>query len=913
MRAARHVPALMLLAAALPAAAAAAADLPAFDFTRPEAATDWLPTHDVAAVEATPEGLAITLAGDDPFVVGPPRDYPADLPLRMTLVVKPAADGMMQVFHFRKHASEEESVGFPVRAGAWNTVRVMLPPLGPGVRLRIDPPGRAGTALIERIEFSPAASLPAPDWPGHEAFETTGATRLESGPLAVAVAAAGFALEIDGRRSAASHARPLVGYVIDGASKWVDVAGPAEVRATGGDAEPAAIESSQSIRDPDGGTWSIRRRFTAGDRPGLIDLEATVEVDRDRAVAFLPLVLLVAHEGTPRKSQAVFPGLEYLADEPSSSEADLVGPQSRRQVPASHKLTFPLMAVAHDERVVGLLWDHEPAFAALFDSPDRLLATGGHLLGVIAPGSDGFNRHEGDLLPIEPLTLEAGRPLVLRAALFGGRGATVRPALEAFVASRGLPDVPDAGSLADYLALATAGWLDSGVRAGGQFRHAIGANFPPQPAADAAVYTSWLAGRSGDAATRGRLEEAAAAALAAVPTGSLDAAVIGHVKMPVQSLVFGRVDETVAEHAATAHRLLASVRPDGTVAYQPGTSGVDYGRTHDADHANGLSAKIVADALEAARFAGDRALIDEAVAALQRLGQTYAGSVPRGAQTWEVPLHTPDILASAHLVRAFTIGYELTGDRELLDQAVAWAWTGLPFLYLVDPVGAAGNAYGCATVFGATAWKWPVWIGRPVQWCGLVHAHALYRLALHDPAGPWRQLADGITATGIRYSWPAATATASPDAVERQGLLPDGWEVRELLPVDPPINPGTVQACAVELFRAGPLSDCRVLPFGGSRVIVHAPGAIEPVSDGRAGDATGDAGPADRLAFRVSSWPRGPHAVLVTGLAAEPEVTIDNQAVEPGARRFDAASGRLVLRLDGPGTVALRASERPAR
>ena len=912
MRATRHASALMLLAAALPAAAAAA-ELPAFDFKRPGSAADWLPTHDVAAVEATPDGLAITLTGDDPYITGPARDYPADLPLRMTLVVKPAADGMMQVFHFRKHAREEESVGFPVRAGVWNTVRVMLPALGPGVRLRIDPPGRAGTALIEKIEFEPAASLPAPDWPGHAIFDTAGAARLQSGPLAVAVAPEGFALEIDGMRSAASHARPLIGYVIDGGSRWIDAAGPAEVRATGGGAEPAAIETRQSIRDADGGTWSIRRRFTAGNRPGLIDLEATVEVDRERAVAFLPLVLLVAHEGTPRKSQAVFPGLEYLADEPSSSEADLVGPQSKRQVPASHKLTFPLMAVAHDNRVAGLFWNHQPAFAALFDSPDRLLASGGHLLGVIAPGSDGFNRHEGELMPTAAMPLKAGEPIVLRAAFFGGRGATVRPALEAFVASRGLPDVPSAGSLADYLALATAGWLDSGVRDGGRFRHAIGTNFPPQPAADAAVYTSWLAGRSGDAATRDRLQEAAAAALAAVPTGSLDAAAIGHVRMPVQSLVFGRVEEAVAAHAATARRLLATVRPDGSVAYQPGKGGIDYGRTHDSDHANGLSARAVAAALESARFAGDKKLIDEAVSALRRLGATYAGSVPRGAQTWEVPLHTPDILASAHLVRAFTIGYELTGDRELLDQAVAWAWTGLPFLYLVDPVGTPDGPYGCVTVFGATAWKWPVWIGRPVQWCGLVYADALYRLARHNPGGPWRRLADGITATGIRYSWPSATAESSPDAVERQGLLPDGWEVLDMFPVDPPINPGTVQACAVELFQAGSLYDCRVLPFGDSRLIVHAPGGIEPVDEDGRGAPGRNAASGDRLTIRVSGWPKGPHAVLVTGLNAEPGVTIDGQAVKPAARRFDAASGRLVLRLDGPGTVELRTPPRATR
>ena len=42
-----------------------------------------------------------------------------------------------------------------------------------------------------------------------------------------------------------------------------------------------------------------------------------------------------------------------------------------------------------------------------------------------------------------------------------------------------------------------------------------------------------------------------------------------------------------------------------------------------------------------------------------------------------------------------------------------------------------------------------VWLGLPVQWCGLVYADALYRLEPHDPKGPWKQLADGIAASGV--------------------------------------------------------------------------------------------------------------------------------------------------------------------
>src|SRR5690606_14924416 len=131
---------------------------------------------------------------------------------------------------------------------------------------------------------------------------------------------------------------------------------------------------------------------------------------------------------------------------------------------------------------------------------------------------------------------------------------------------------------------------------------------------------------------------------------------------------------------------------------------------------------------EAAAFCGDRELIAQAIDKLKGL-EKFRNTVPRGAQTWEVPLHTPDILASAHLVRAFSLGYELTGRPEFLEQAIEWAWTGVPFVYLVNPAGGSVGPYSTIAVLGATNWKAPVWFGRPVQWCGLVYSDALYRLA----------------------------------------------------------------------------------------------------------------------------------------------------------------------------------------
>jgi len=718
----------------------------------------------------------------------------------------------------------------------------------------------------------------------------TGALRLQSGPLGLQVAERGFRFTVQDRPVASSHTRPLVGYVVQDQLRWLDLGKPARMQKRRG-----GVETLLQVQDADGATWRLSRSFKAGAQAGVIDLTVTIETDRDRDVAFLPLLLLVAHEGSTNKGQAVFPGLEYLENEPSSSQADVIGPQSRRQVPANHKLTFPLMAIQADGHYVGLVWEHESRFSALFDSPDRILNTGGHVMGVLHPGSDGFNRHEGDLMPTRAEPLRAGRKLVLKAQIIGGLGSTVVPAIQQYVKVRGLPPVPPSGySFSEYVTFTAGGWLDSDIREGHRFRHAIfGDRFRAQPAADAAMYLRWLAGQAKPPALRQRLDEASRHALAEVTPGQLERVLIGHVEYPVQSLVFGGVEDSVEYYRGRAQGLLRHVRPDGTVAYRPGQDSVDYGRTHHADHANGMSARELKSALDAAMFAGDPALIREALAKLRELHRTYAHGVPRGAQTWEVPLHTPDILASAHLVRAFTMGYQLTGERDYLDAAIYWAWTGLPFLYLVNPVGTSDGPYGCITVFGATAWKFPVWLGRPVQWCGLVYADALYRLLPYDSTGPWKQVADGITATGLRYCWPMEDRA-------NQGLLPDAWEVLGLIRVDPPINPGTVQANAVNLFGKGPLYECRVLQAGRDRIIVHAPGQIVPVSS-----------TSDHARFQVHAWPREPYYVLLNGFSAAPRVTINGRPVsltEPN--RFQEPTGRLILRLSGQPTVEVEGRPR---
>jgi hypothetical protein len=868
---------------------AAAPNLPEFDFTRPEVCKEWGSPHHLTALRATAEGLEAAINGEDPYFYGPARNYPDAMPLWLFLRVKSDEGGGGQIFYFRDQAREENSVRFSVEAGKWTDVQVAVPALGAGYRLRIDPPGTGGKTVISSMRFAPAAPLAAPAWPQPEAVDFTAADRMKSGRLELAITGRGFALAVDGQRVAQSHSRPLIGYVAGENLRWVD---PVAAALESGRAEQVkdGIEVHSSFRDPDGATWRLVQHFAKGMIPEVFEVEVKIETDRDRAVVFLPVLLLVAGQGSPdtSKQQGLFAGLEYLDNEPTSSEADIIGPESKRQVPANHKITLPLMTIVKGGRYAGLIWEHTPQLSALFDSPDRSLGTGGHVMGVLFPGSDGFNRPEGSLLPSRPETLRAGQPLVIKAQLIGGVGSSVVPALQQYMRLRSLPSIVPCGySRQEYVALAAHGWLDSKIRENNLFRHAVWQGFGAQPAADAALYMNWLAGETTDPALKARLAEAERGALSVVPPANLNHSAVGHVRFPVQALVYGHMAENAAAAQAQARGLLGRFAADGSIPYRKSAGHEDYGRTHFAPDANGLTAQVVETLLESAAFSGDAALIEQAVQRLHGLDK-FHDSVPRGAQTWEVPLHTPDILASAHLVRAYTLGYELTGDKALLEQAIYWAWTGLPFVYLISPVGQNDRPYGTIAVYGATGWKAPVWFGRPVQWCGLVYADALYRLARHDAGGPWRQVADGITSVGIFYSWP-------PSDQNRHGLLPDVWEMLAHRRDGPAINPGTVQANAVRFFSHAPLYDFCVFRFRSQTLKVHAPGEIVPTL------ATDDV-----AKFTVGGWPRAPYYALVTGLARAPQLKIDGQAAPLAApHEFQAKEGRLILKLSGRQSVEI--------
>lgn len=877
---------------------------PRLDFRQARDSVGWQALHDLSRLEPSPDGLRIEISGPDPYLQGPPLDFPPDRALWLRIRVRSEQGGSGQVFFFPDHPSEENSIRFPIPPGDWHEAKVRVPPLGPGWRLRFDPPGDGGLCLLESLAFEERRLFTAPPWPRIETpvlgarpvVLSSGEIVLSHGPDAVGA----FVVDVAGRRMATGNGRAKLGYVKDGDLRWADfghgtnasvrVNLPERVRIA--DAElGGTLQVEARFTDPDGGQWEVSQSFAPAP-DGTVAVSTRVRVDVDRDVLHLPMFTLLSGLGSygTNKTQALFPGLEYLENEPSSSTADLNAPASNRQVPDRSKITIPLMIVAADDRYVGLSWNpaQDAPVAAVFDSPDRLYGSGAQVMGLLLPGSDGMNRDESQVLPYEPMRLRANRSVTVGALIVGGQGNSVVPALQQHVRIHGLPALPRPSlDRIGYYRLAARGWLDSKAREGDLFRHAYWPGFNAQPAMDAALQMTWLADRVGDEGLAGRLRATANQARQAVPAGALNGHQVGHVRFPLPALIFGSLDADVAQSRGRARGALNRFEADGVLPYRPGPQGPNYGRTHWSNEANGLTGQVVAGLLEDAAFAGDRELLAAGLRHLRALLSRSGHSVPRGAQTWEIPLHTPDILASAHLVEACVLGFELTGDRKLLEAARYWAWTGVPFVYLTPPTDGAVGLYNTIAVLGATAWVAPVWLGQPVQWCGLVYAAALQRLARHDTAGPWRQLADGIAVGGIQHTWPETD-------VARGGLLPDFFLLRPQQSDGPAINPATVFLPAMRMWGESALYDRRITER--DRILIHAPGEIQELVEGEG-----------RISFRVRGWYPGDWWLLINGLQSPPEIRVDGLVITDATRRiYDAGSGQLRLKLSGDPHLELR-------
>ncbi|MEN6334219.1 MAG: hypothetical protein ABFE01_08150 [Phycisphaerales bacterium] len=866
--------------------AASAGQVAAWDFS--QGAQGWQGNSYVKDFAASSESLAFTSTGIDPWIEGPAIDLPGSGMTRVHIRMKSNADSGGELFYGRGFEAGR-SVRFSIQNdNRWHEYALVITePLGPQTRFPLDPATTEGRIVVASIRVETLASFEPPQFkkPQRALKGTSEFAPVSSGELRLDYSKGGsgsFAVEVGGEEMACGYQADQIGLMIDDRVAWLEL----EKATVSCSAEPdGGFVITAVLKDDRAGQWKVTRRFTAGPYPGSLVTETTFVVDRDCEVLYLPWLTLFPGLGTfgEHKTQGLFAGLEYLDDEPSSSEADITTREHVRRVPDPIKITFPLMAVVHGGRYLGLIWEPSELVAPTFDSPDRIYNSGAHVMALTAPAV-GDKRFENAALAHTPFTTTANQPMTMRAMIIGGRGDSVVPAVQKYVEVKGLPTLPQSsGGFDAAVTLLSHGWIDSAINERGLFRHAVwGESFKAGPAGDAIMYMDWLANHTTDSELAERLIEARDLAVTKMPQGQPYMSTVSHTGTPTAPFVFGGVYPYVERRRADAESLLANFDEQGIKLYRP--RDVDYGKTHFAQHANGHAAPDLANILEAATLSGDQNLIRQGLALLDKQTALYANSVPRGAQVWEVPLHTPDILAAAHLVKAYTLGYMISRKPAYLEQARYWAWTGVPFVYLANPTEGQVGPYATIAVLGATNWKAPVWFGQPVQWCGLVYGSALHLLSQYDTEGPWATIAKGITAAGLQMTWPTSDA-------KRQGLLPDYYLLRPQVSEGPAINPGTIQAHLPELFDNGSLYEVRRLEKTGW--FVHAPCAIRNLKETD-----------DSVTFAVDGWDSKTCYILLAGVQKAPTVTISPQGTN--AADFNAGQKLAVITITGPAQIEVR-------
>jgi len=422
--------------------------------------------------------------------------------------------------------------------------------------------------------------------------------------------------------------------------------------------------------------------------------------------------------------QGLLSGVEYLGKgEASSSTADIETEERVRYSPPVLHLTMPLAGFVTDSCSMAMLWN-QPEVNVIYATPDFLTRASEHRMNLFGTKFSGAVRVAGT---------------------FDEPGGRLEDAILWGVLKRGLPPLPKAPRTSkkqhelNLLGLTKSKAYEPGVG----WRHAYIPGMPnmfaPHNSADM-ISTIWQI--SGSIPEHGNL----------VPGGA-------HLPNPAVFFLEGKAAQWLDQINRSAANTRARQQPDGSFRY----SGV-YLRGHFEDTASGFCGHFAHQLLQHHDLTGNKDSLEAGLKALKFIKQFRT---PRGAQTWELSLHTPDIMASGWCCWANVLAFEATGEQEYLKDAKRWALTGLPFVYQWSKY--PTMVYATTPVLGATNWVAPNWIGLPVQWCGLDFGEALFELAKHDKTLDWKKIAEGILLSAEHQQY------TEGDSV---GLLPDSFNLK---------------------------------------------------------------------------------------------------------------------------------------
>lgn len=583
----------------------------------------------------------------------------------------------------------------------------------------------------------------------------------------------------------------------------------------------ARLTLSFACSDIDGGQWQGSMTYDLADDTDLVTAKFTLSCTLQRNLLYWNGPSLCAGNRCfgSVKSQALFPGLEWLTgSEQSSNTLESAPGFDLRVTPHPYKVTLPLMAVSGGGKLVALLWDPLQKWdgtntcpSPCFCSPNWFEGQDNHLMELLVPTVPRW-LSENTTSAFSPYALQANAQLALECRYLTRVGAEVLDAAQQWYTTFGVPAMPGGNGLLESALLAarsglmntlwdstSKGWPDSVGSAPSSY---------PELSQDLIADLLTEPNASTKADLRARADEAVQNRIllsGAMGLGSGSGSHTPDYRLPYFA---GHLDELATRMQSDTASLISTQQADGGWFVKVDSSHPEL--TAPGTKELGSCAQYAYQLLRYARVSGASASQGAGIRALNYMN---GFTIPRAAQVWEVPQHAPDILAAAWACGAYLEGYLLTGDSGYLDKARYWGKAGLPFVYSWRAPDRSTMDYASVPVFGCTFFTIP-WYGLPVQWCGMVHAYFLNRLGDSDSSMPWKTIAEGLTRSGIQQM------AASP----YPGAYPDSFNVLYSNTPNPVyINPDTIYKCAATLL--GRFSDVNVK-------VMTGPGKIVRISTG---------------------------------------------------------------------------------
>ncbi len=453
---------------------------------------------------------------------------------------------------------------------------------------------------------------------------------------------------------------------------------------------------------------------------------------------------------------AVVPGVELLEKgEWSSSKADLVTPEYLRIFPNLTHLTQRWMGVITTNGAFRLQWD-SPYFQPTFAAPNYFDTTADTRFSLIS----------------SPKQKDAS----CSARLYVSPSTDELEFLEEAFETQPFQEYSQSEEEREALFSLYRSQLESGpIRSEAGWGHCAGKNWNHFPSADIASALWRIGGEVPD--------------FQFVRGGA-------HVENNTIFFLRGQAQRWSDSLISEAENVLLGRQADGSWHYDG-----KYVCTHFENTALGVCVRPIWVLLQAYVVSGNEKYRD---AALESLAYCRRFHVARGAQCWEMPLHTPDPLAAAYAIRSYVLAFRITGDPQYLNDARRWAFEGFTYMYTWNhfdepetPESLIPWQYGAFIgVLGSTNWKAPLWMGRPVQWIGTVYAYALFELydemktfgapdsPLRKEAQKWRIAAEAITHSAEQQIYQDGEfAGLLPDSVDCMNKERYPWNINPAVPI----------------------------------------------------------------------------------------------------------------------------------